>query len=172
ARTKDPQWMVINGNDFYSELLGRQVKPSDPLLRLGEISGAWEVEVKIPQKHIGQVMKAFDELARRDPGADELDVELKLESAATESYRGKLKRSRVEKAAVPNRDDHNETEPVVYAYVRVRGDDIPVKDQIPDALYLTGVEVRANIRCGTHSMGYSLFYGVFEFVHQKIFQFL
>src|SRR5205814_384373 len=85
----------MDGNDIQAELLNRPVRPNDQLLRLGEISGAWEIEIKIPQKHIGKVLEAFE----KNEGKD-LDVELKLSSQATESYRGKLARSKVAPAAV------------------------------------------------------------------------
>ncbi len=165
-RTAEPEWLVINGNDFKTELLDRFVKPTDPLLRIGEVNGDWEIEIRIPEKHYSQVKNAF---LTDDPN-EELQVELKLSSDATSTYRGKLARRRIAPAAVPNRDDHNETEPVVYAYVRISGDDIPDDRRIPRQLYLTGVEVRANIRCGKHPLGYCLFYGLWEFICQKWFQ--
>jgi hypothetical protein len=167
ARKREPQWLTINGNDYRSELLDRYVKPSDPLLRLGEINGTWEVEIRIPEKNYAQVKNAF----KSDDPDEELDVDLKLQSDPNSTYRGKLARRKIAPAAVPNKDEHNETEPVVYAYVRINGDDIPAADQVPANIYLTGVEVKANIRCGKHAMGYSLFYGLIEFVNQKIFQF-
>jgi hypothetical protein len=167
ARKQEPKWLVITGSDFRSELQDRHVKPSDPLLRIGEINGAWEIEIRIPEKHIGQVRKAFK---TNDPD-EEIDVDLKLQSYPNATFRGKLAQKKIAPAAVPNKDEHNETEPVVYAYVRITGDDIPADEQIPRNLYLTGVEVKANIRCGKHAMGYSLFYGLIEFVNQKWFQF-
>jgi hypothetical protein len=167
ARGQAPKWMILEGKDFKSELHGRPVKPSDGVFRIGEVSGEWEIEIRIPQKHIGQVLDAY----KTSSPNEELDVDLKLESRPTLTFRGKLARRKISPEATPNKDDHNETEPVVYAYVRISGDDIPESLRIPRSQYLTGVEVRANIRCGTHSMGYSLFYGVVEFVHQKIFQF-
>jgi hypothetical protein len=167
ARPNEPQWLVINGNDWRTELLNRYVKPSDPLLRLGEINGVWEIEIRIPEKHINQVIKAY----RTDDRDEELNVDLKLQNHPNATFRGKLARRKIAPAAVPNKDEHNETEPVVYAYVRVSGDDIPADEQIPRSLYLTGVEVKANIRCGKHAMGYSLFYGMWEFLNQKWFQF-
>jgi hypothetical protein len=166
ARSEPPRWKILNGNDILTELRGRYVKPSDPIIKIGEVHGEWEIPIRIPQKHIGQVQKAFVLSNEQD-----LDVELKLDSKPTQTFRGKLAKNKVQPAAVPNRDDHNETEPVVYAYVRLSGDDIPKDLQVPREYYLTGVEVRANIRCGSHSMGYSLFYGLGEFVCQKIFQF-
>ena len=74
--------------------------------------------------------------------------------------------------AIPNKDDHNETDPVFYAYVRVSGDDIAAEDQIPVDLNLASVGVRGKVCCGKHAMGYSLFYGVCEFLYEKVFQYL
>src|SRR5262249_51346463 len=50
--------------DYRETLTNREVKPSDPLLRLGDVSGVWEVEMKIPQKHIGQVLSGLNVLDR------------------------------------------------------------------------------------------------------------
>lgn len=168
ARVLDPLWKVLSGSDFKSELEGKRVDSSHPLLQIGDINGTWEVEIKIPQKHIGQVRAAFK---TEDPN-EELDVDLKLESHVTKTFRGKLAQKRVGSQAVPNKDDHNETEPVVYCYVRVSGDDIDSEDQIPLDLNLASVGVRAQVRCGKHPMGYSLFYGVWEFLNEKAFQWL
>jgi hypothetical protein len=33
---------------------------------------------------------------------------------------------------------------------------------------VTGTEVVAKVRCGNHAMGYSLFYGVWEFFYEKV----
>ena len=167
ARVRDLEWIVLSGNDFKGELEGRTVKPSDPLLQIGDINGAWEVEIKIPQKHIGQVMASFK--SKNHDLDEELDVDLKLESHVTKTFRGRLARRKISSQAVPNKDDHNETEPVVYAYVRVSGDGIAAEDQIPVGLNLAGVEIRGKVRCGKHPMGYSLFYGVWEFLNEKVF---
>jgi hypothetical protein len=57
---------------------------------------------------------------------------------------------------------------VVLAWVRVDGKDIPETDRIPRKLLMTGTEVHSKIRCGSHRMGYSLFYGVWEFFYEKV----
>jgi hypothetical protein len=155
-------WTVLN-SDFRENLTGKGVKPSDQLIRLGNTEGTWEVELKIPQKHAGQVLQAFDYLH-----TEELDVDLLVRSDPTHSYKGKLKRSSIGGEAVPQKDDNNESEPVVSARVRITGKDISEADQIPMQLFRTGTEVRAKVRCGNHRMGYSLFYGVYEFVYEKI----
>jgi hypothetical protein len=161
----DPlQWTVLNA-DFQETLTNREVKPSDPLLRLGYKEGPWEIELKIPQKHIGQVLQAFE-----TEGKEELDVDLLLRSQPTKVYKGKLARDKIAGEANPNKDDNNEAEPVVLAWVRIDGEDIAKEDQIPldPKQRVTGTEVHAKIRCGKHAMGYSLFYGVWEFIYEKV----
>src|SRR5262249_50379238 len=59
SRVANARWTVLNW-DYKEKLTGSEVKPSDPILRLGYRDGPWEVVLKIPQKHIGQVLKALD----------------------------------------------------------------------------------------------------------------
>jgi hypothetical protein len=70
--------------------------------------------------------------------------------------------------AEPNRDDQNESEPVVIAYVRINTPYIDPKYHLDENLLVTDVEVSTRIRAGDHSMGYSLFYGVWEFLYEKV----
>jgi hypothetical protein len=147
-------------------LTGREVKPNEPILRVGNKNGPWEIELKIKQEHIGQVLAAFDP----NHPEKELDVDLILRSAPTKTFRGKLARSKVGGEATPNRDDNNEAEPVVLAFVRIDGDDIEPQSRIPldDNFLVTGTEVVGKVRCGNHALGYSLFYGLWEFFYEKI----
>ena len=46
--------------------------------------------------------------------------------------------------------------------------DIAKADQLPEDMLVTGTEVHSRIRCGNRAMGYSLFYGLWEFVYEKI----
>jgi hypothetical protein len=149
--------------DFRENLTGKHVRPSEHLLRVGDQRGAWEVELKVPFKHIGQVLRAFDR-----SGQQELDVDLMILSDPTQVYRGKLSRDQVAGQAVPDSDDRSETEPTVQVRVRVDGEDIPEEQRLPRDLLLTGSEVHAKIQCGDRALGYSLFHGVWEFVHEKV----
>jgi hypothetical protein len=157
-----PQWKILN-QDFRESLTDREVKPSDPLLRVGHTEGHWEIELKIPQKHIGQVLAAFGNDENK-----ELDVDILLRSEPTKVYKGKLARNKIAGEANVSRDDNNETDPVVLAWVRIDGDDIPKEKQIPADRRVTGTEVHSKIRCGNHALGYSLFYGVWEFFYEKV----
>lgn len=167
---KAPISGIILSTDFRETLERKVVKPNEPLLRIGNANPKnprleeWEIEMKIPQKHIGQVLKAF----RPKDNKDELDVDLLLVSAPTAKYKGKLRRDRVAFQAVNDRDAHDEPEPIVQAWVRISGKDIPEDYRLPTDLLLSGTEVHARIRCGDRAMGYSLFYGVWEFLYEKI----
>src|SRR5262249_22348298 len=66
------KWRVLN-SDFRDRINQGAVKPSDPIIKLGDTDGPWEIELKIPQKHIGQVLNAFQYL-----DTNELDVDLSL----------------------------------------------------------------------------------------------
>jgi hypothetical protein len=168
----NPKWTVLNA-DFRETLLDKEVKPDQPLLRLGEKDGPWEVELKIPQKHVGQVLAAFEHNKDKKTGEyHDLDVDLLVRSEATRIYKGKLSFDKLSKEATPNRDDNNESEPVVYAYVRLDDNEIPADYRLKEQgrhLLTSGTEVRVKIRCGdNYPMGYSLFYGVWEFLYEKV----
>lgn len=165
-----PRTGIILSADFREALLGRQVKPNEPLIRIGYTDpdrpklSDWELELKIPQKHIGQVLRAYEQYG---PNV-ELDVDVLFASEPTSSYRAKLQRSKIASQANMQKDDNNEPEPVVLAWARISGDGILPHEQIPTSLLLSGSEVHTRIRCGDHPMGYSLFYGVHEFLYEKV----
>ncbi len=167
---KSPINGIVLSTDFRETLEGKSVGPNEPLLRIGNINpqfpklNEWEIELKIPQKHIGQVLKAF----KSKDDKDELDVDLLLVSDPTSKYKGKLRRDRVAFQAVADKDVRDEPEPIVRAWVRISGNDIPEESRLPLELLVTGTEVHSRIRCGDRAMGYSLFYGVWEFLYEKV----
>jgi hypothetical protein len=167
---KSPTSGIILSTNFRETLERKTVKPNEPLLRIGNVSpknpqlSQWEIEAKIPQKNIGQVLKGFKPRDDRD----ELDVDILLASEPTAKYKGKLMRRRVAFQAENDRDAHDEPEPIVKAWIRVSGEGIPPEYQIPLTSLTSGTEVRMRIRCGNRAMGYSLFYGVWEFLYEKV----
>jgi hypothetical protein len=167
-----PKTGIILSADFRETLLGRNVKPGDQLIRVGYTDvvnpklSDWEIELKIPQKHYGQVLRAFE----GKKANEEIDVDVLFTSEATQSYRAKLRKDKIASQANTQKDDNNETEPVVLAWARINpiNDDIPESERIPPRLLLAGGEVHTRIRCGNRAMGYSLFYGVYEFAYEKV----
>ncbi len=150
--------------DFRETLTNRQVKPSEPLLRIGDKKKPWEVECRIPQKHMGQITQAFQRVGEQK----ELDVDLLLVSAPTQTFRGKLALDKLGGEAAPVKDHPNDLEPVVLASVRLDSPEIPSDKRVPPDLLVPGADVNVRINCGPHALGYSLFYGVWEFFYEKV----
>jgi hypothetical protein len=142
---KSPVNGIVLSSDFRELLQNRYVKPNEPLLRIGYTDvknpkvSDWEVELKIPQKHIGKVLQAYR-------NKEELDVDLLLTTMPTQTFRGKLLKSKIALPANANRDANNKSEPVVSAWVRIAGSDIPEECQLSVELLLAGTEVHVLIR--------------------------
>ncbi|HEY2911410.1 MAG TPA: efflux RND transporter periplasmic adaptor subunit [Gemmataceae bacterium] len=166
------QWTVLNDDRARENLLGRTVKPSEVLQRVGNIEGTWQVELKIPQRNIGQIMRAFTDpkLHKEEAGTKKkyLDVDVMLRSMPDSRYLGRLYQDDMAGEAVPNKNEHDENEPVVTAYVKLNLDDIPQAKRIPEPQFVSGLEVSTRIRCGDHALGYSLFHGVWEWFYEKV----
>jgi hypothetical protein len=167
---RSPYDGVILTPDFREKNQGQFLKEFQPLMRIGGYDpknnkvSDWELELKIQQRYVGHILTAFQ---RMKPG-QELDVDILLSSEQTRMYKGKLARNKISPEATANKDDNNETEPVTLAWVRLSGDDIdPAYQMKPDQL-VAGLDVRTRIRCGNRPMGYSLFFGLFEFLYEKV----
>jgi hypothetical protein len=170
AGVGSPTWKVLT-QDFREQLKNKTITPKDPLLRVGHVDGGWEIVMKIPQKHMGKLLKAFNsDAANSDKDGKYLWVDVLPISEPTPGSRGrgKLYQNKVYAQAEPNRDDQNESEPVVYAAVRINTPDIPDEYHINPVLLVTDLEVKARVIGDDHSLGYSLFYGVWEFLYEKV----
>jgi hypothetical protein len=231
-----PRKGIVLSDDFRDNLLGREVKPGDALLSIGSTDknspkrNEWEIKLKIPQKHVGQVRRAYEGL----PAGAELDVDvLVMSQPDAGSFRAKLKKDNIAWQANPQKEDASDQEPMVLAWARIesryeltnavladlRGAgvpeatitklaslkdrrfesrdlflrdldrtlsseerknyeyrildhasraDIPLGQQVLPSLLLSNTEVHTRIRCGNAPMGYSLFYGVYEFAYEKV----
>jgi multidrug efflux pump subunit AcrA (membrane-fusion protein) len=140
--------------DAHEQLVGKTVKPGDPLLRVARLDGPWEIELHIPQAHIGPVREA---LARQ--GDEPLAVDVLLASQPEHTYRGRLSRDGLGGEATV------ENNAVV----------LPARVQITDPELLrqlrglpVGVEVRARVHCGRRAVGYVMFHELWEFFYEHV----
>jgi len=60
----------------------------------------------------------------------------------------------------------------VLAYVDIEDPAISPDYRIKREQLVSGAEVRAKVRCGNARAGYALFYGVWEFLYEKVVFFL
>ncbi len=163
------KWTPLNA-DNREQMLNRTLRKSEPILRLGYYEGNWHVSLKIPQRNIGHIRKAFTDAKLHKTEGDRkyLDVDLLLTSASDTKYSARLYEDQISREAVPNRDDHNESEPVVLGFAKINLDDFPAERIIPRELFASGQEVHVRIRCGDQPLGYSLFHGVWEWFYEKV----
>jgi biotin carboxyl carrier protein len=139
--------------DAQETLLGKTVKPGDPLLRVAQVHGCWEVLLYVPE---GSITPIREGLARAG-GA--LDVDLLLHSHPHRTYKGRLLRSGLG-------GETTTREQAVVVPVTVQIVDGALLPQLPDMP--VGVEVRAKIDCGAHPVGYVWFYELWDFVYEHI----
>ena len=154
---------TILSSSFKDEA-GSWVKQNQPVLRVGDKTGTWEVELKIPEKHVGQVLQAFEYT-----NSKELDVDLILRSSPTKTYRGKLAKADVGGEASPTATKTTKAIPWSSPTCEPKATISMPAYRLPktEELLVAGTEVVAKVRCGNHRMGYSLFYGVWEFIYEK-----
>lgn len=150
--------------DFCEQLTNRAVKPSEPLVQIGDKSRGWEIDLRIPQRQIGPVLEML-----KDQQVPAIDVDLVLANCPTRQFRGKLERAQLGLSA--GLDADSEGAPAVRAVVRVDGPDIPESMRLPVEMLLPGVEVHAKVCCGNRSLGYTLFHGVWEFFAERFLLF-
>ena len=162
-------------DDRRENLIGRTFRPSEELLRVGNVEGDWHAELKIPQRNIGQIRRAF-----ADPSYHKIESPGPAPARSTStwtccfaasrdtSYRGRLYEDDVAAQAVPNKNEHDETEPVVTAYVKLNLPDDPAGAVDPRRAVRHRAGGPARIRCGDHALGYSMFHGVWEWFYEKV----
>lgn len=169
ARAGGDRWTVLN-DDRRESLMGRTIRPNEDMLRIAHLEGPWQLELKIPQRNVGQVLRAFADPNQHltDGGRKYLEVDVLLSSETDTRYRGRLYREDLMAEAVPNKNEHDENEPVVTAYVKLNIEGIPPDKWVPREALTTGLEVRTRIRCGDHALGYTLFHGVWEWFYEKV----
>jgi biotin carboxyl carrier protein len=140
--------------DAHEQLVGKTVKPGDPLVRVARVQGPWEVELLIPEGHLAPIREG---LQRSADGR--LEVQLLLASQPLRSYKGVLRWGGLggettlkdNAAVLPARVEINDPE------LAAQLSGMPV-----------GLEVRARIHCGSRSLGYVWCSDLIEFVYEHL----
>lgn len=140
--------------DAQEQLLGKSVKPGDPLLRLARVKGTWEIELFLPESRLAAIREALE----RCP-AGYLDVDFMLASHPQRTFRGRLHKDGLGGETVV-RDNQ------VVLPARVRLSDPELLQQVESMP--VGVEVRAKVNCGSRSVGYVWFNDLWEFFYEHV----
>jgi multidrug efflux pump subunit AcrA (membrane-fusion protein) len=140
--------------DAQEQLLGKTVKPGDPLLRVARVEGAWEVELYIPEERVGPVREGLAAAPR-----GELDVQLLLASHPHRTFRAVLL-----KDGLGGETTVKDNAVVLPARLRLTDRDLLTQlEGMP-----VGVEVRAKIDCGRRPVGYVWFADLWEFLCEHV----
>lgn len=136
-----------------SDLQGLPASPSEPLFTVADLNGSWQLELKIPEGRVGYVREAMMD-STEDP-----IVDFMIGSNPNVALKGRL--VYVSRRAIPSQEGVPEFRAVVI---------IDAEELIDrhDELY-SGVGATARIRCGQTSLGFTLFYQVYDWFRTTVF---
>jgi hypothetical protein len=140
--------------DAREQLVGKAVKPGDPLVRIARVQGPWEIELNIPENHLAPIR---DGLRRAADGT--LEVDLLLASQPLRTFKGRLRWDGLGGETIVKDN-------VVVLPTRVDINDPELVAQL--ASLPVGLEVRARIGCGPRAVGAVWFGDLLEFVYERL----
>jgi multidrug efflux pump subunit AcrA (membrane-fusion protein) len=130
------------------KLLHRPVQKGQALLAVVDPASDWELELSVPERHIGYILDA----ATRSP--DPLKVSFVLSSYAGQTFEGRL--TEIDRVATA-RDDEGSS-------VRIRA--AIDRHQLPELR--SDATVVARIHCGEQPLGYVWFHDLIDTVRTKV----
>ena len=138
-----------------SKLMGRPVRRGEVLMEIADLSKPWELELLMPEKRIGHVLKYQQKLAEKN---EVLQVEFVLASIPNVRHKGEVE-SIHERAEVRGQDGNT-----VMIKVRLKEPEKLSQDELRP-----GVTVTAKIQCGKKPAGYVLFHEAVEYLQKTVF---
>lgn len=136
---------VVRHWDSSESLAGGVVVPGQPLLQIIDPTAGWEIELAIPDQHIGYVLPQ---------PVDQRVCKYRLKSSATETFRGQI--NGIESAAVLN----EQGESVVHATVSVDPENVDG--------FRRGASVVAKVDCGNKPAAFVLLRGLVEWWRTQV----
>ena len=129
----------------------RSVTKGQKLLEIADPRKEWQLEVYLPEKRMGHLNRALQDPALRP----KLEVEYILQNAPSDSFQGDLSEHA---AAAELHEEHGQT-----VLVRVDIDEADLVDPRKN------MQVTADIRCGTRSLGYVWGHEIYETIQRFLF---
>ncbi|TWU23417.1 HlyD family secretion protein [Novipirellula galeiformis] len=129
-------------------LRGRPVRRGQQLLRIAAADSPWILKLELPDGGAGHVQNARRELKR------ELDVEYVIASHPQDRLHGKI----INVAQITSMSDEG---PVVEVIAAI--------DSPPQGLLRAGTQVRGQIHCGQHALGYVWFHELWDAICLHLF---
>ena len=140
--------------DVERSLKNRTVEVGQVLMSVADPEGDWELELFMPERRMGHVDAARQELKAQDPQSD-LPVTYILATDPDRPRSGRVKH--VEEIAQVHQDEGNTVR------IRVAIDKSDIQDPRP------GASVTARVLCGRRPIGYAWFHEAFEWLQANVF---
>jgi len=137
--------------DIENLLEGRTVQPGQMLLNVSDPSGAWELEVLMPEDNMGYIARAQKELAKKN-----LDTTYILANDPAHRHEGTI--NDVHMQAEVRGEEGN----TVKLFVAIDKNDL-TEEQLSQ-----GAGVMARVYCGKRALGFVWFHDLLEFVHSRV----
>ena len=144
--------------DTRQRLKDRPIHRGERLMTVALPSGPWEVELRIPDKRSGYLLRKWHGRADNE----KIETSFVLASNATAVYRGTV----IEVAPSSNVDDR-ENENVVRVRVRLDDDEFEKMKSVKP-----GTTVIGHVHCGRVSLGYSKLYEFIDWTRRIWFKFI
>ena len=134
------------------------VSADTEVLRVANLNGDWDIELKITQKKVGYVGSAMEK------SDEELLVEFQMATNPSVRFEGRLKK--IESRAVMSETG----EPEYRAIVRIDKEQIEkLRESENRGELKPSVGVTAKIHCGKRKLGFVWFYQVYDYVLYELF---
>lgn len=140
---------------------GRPVRQGLRLMEVADPSSPWELEVYVPEKKMGYIVKQLQEQRAEDPES-RLAVDFILQTHPSIHLTGEVLRMDTN-AEVKGEEGNTVRMKVVFDQEELK----KVADD-PSTQLKVGADVRAKIACGERPIGFVWFHDLFEFVQSKI----
>ena len=145
--------------DTQKRLMNRPVKRGDRLVTVAMPSGGWEVELRIPDKRAGYMLRQWQQSHR---SGNPMDVSFVLASDASQVFNGTVFE------VSPNSDvDDKENENVVRVRIRLTESEFAKINTVKP-----GTTVIGHVHCGKTSLGYSKLFEFFDWTRRVWFKFV
>lgn len=145
---------IVTTWDVQRTLVGRPVQRGQILMSIAQPDGPWQLVLDMPERRIGQIVKAQQRYAKTNPDAEGLPVKYILASNPSVQLKGSLNEVHL------TAEVRGQEGTTINMKVKINKDDI----ENPNI----GATVTANVYCGRRPIGYVWLHDAIAFFYSKI----
>ncbi|MDR1289957.1 MAG: HlyD family efflux transporter periplasmic adaptor subunit [Planctomycetaceae bacterium] len=144
----------------------RPVSRMQSLMEVADEAGAWQLELKMPEKRMGYILEHQKRLRETDPNA-KLRVEFIMATDPNKKYYGTVMDNGIHDRAEVRSDTGNAGAASSSLNIVLIKVDLDNQELLPVSIR-PGADCTARIDCGKKPLGYVLFYEVIAFIQKNV----